>query len=190
MGKNFCNIGSKWCKFCKRGNCDFSKVAVDTLNKCPRIEAIATKTLHDMLIMTDFDTVFDTLCKFYPSQTVNIDGYRDVYNKLFTLHPHKMHNLNDLFIVVEKVVEEDGVYPDVYGKQITGHNPIRYGIEFCKWKDWLSMYITQESLDNFTPTEIVAACLYEMTFNGYDEDIIQGHMDKMIKSIEDIKKNN
>lgn len=69
---------------------------------------------------------------------------------------------------------------------------IKYGIEFCPWKDWVSMYITQDSLDNFTKEDIVAACLHEMTFFGFTDSEVQAEVKKLqdLKdSIEECKNN-
>ena len=37
MGKNFCKIGAKWCKFCRRDVCEFSHTPTESLpnRNCP-----------------------------------------------------------------------------------------------------------------------------------------------------------
>ena len=66
-------------------------------------------------------------------------------------------------------------------------NHIRYGIEFEPWIDWVSMFITQSSLDTFTKEDIVGACLYEMTFFGFTENNVQNEKQKLIDSVNECK---
>ena len=51
------------------------------------------------------------------------------------------------------------------------------------------MYITQDSLDNFTKEDIVAACLYEMTFFGFTDTEVQAEVKKLQESYEEMKIN-
>ena len=99
----------------------------------------------------------------------------------------KRNKLSDPFIAISKVVEKDGSeWPDVYGIRINSKK--RLGMEFVSWRDWATMFITKETLANFTPEEIVAACLYEMTFFGFTEDFIADEHDKLVKSVEEAMK--
>jgi hypothetical protein len=50
-------------------------------------------------------------------------------------------------------------------------------IEFVAWNEWLGMEIDKKSLTNFTELEIIAHCLNEMTFAGFEQDDIQAQMD-------------
>ena len=45
-------------------------------------------------------------------------------------------------------------------------------IEFARWERWLGMEIAPSTLRQFSPPEIVAHCLHEMSFVGYDQDEI------------------
>jgi hypothetical protein len=188
MGKNFCKIGSKWCKFCRRGNCDFSHTPTESLAKCPRIEAISTIQLADLLKQVSFETVFTTLVSYFPSQESSKEGYKEVFETLLTLSPKPLTNLNDLFIHVTLTSDQysDGEYLDVSGIQLNKKDKF-YGIEFCPWKDWVSMHISQESLDTLTKEDIVAGCLYEMTFFGFTDKDVQDEAERLRKSIEKCK---
>ena len=50
------------------------------------------------------------------------------------------------------------------------------------------MHITQDSLDNFSKEDIVAACLYEMTFFGFTDSEVQAEAKKLQESYEECKK--
>lgn len=187
MGKNFCNIGYKWCKFCRRNICNFSQVPVDSLTTCPRVDAISTVQFADLLKQVNFETVFATLVSYFPSQAESKIGYKQVFDTILEMKPEQMTNLNDLFISVKLYNEDGHDYLDVDGVHVNSTDKKFYGIEFCPWKDWISMHITQETLDTLSKEDIVAGCLYEMTFFGFTDESVQEERNRLIKSIEEIK---
>lgn len=56
-----------------------------------------------------------------------------------------------------------------------------------KWENWLGMGLAPETLENFSELEIIAHCLYEMTFCGYEQDEIQKQIDTINKTVEEYK---
>ena len=186
MGKKFCNIEHKWCKFLKHGICKFENVDINTINRCKRIADIETITLSTLVRESDFEKVFSELIKWYRDQEGSKDGYRNVFNKLRTIKPKK-HELGDLFIKVEKVEEDGEEYLNLCGVDVILNNDMRYGLSFTRWKDWVSMFITQETLHTISKEEIIAASLYDMTFFGFEESKIQAENKKMCESIEEMK---
>lgn len=50
------------------------------------------------------------------------------------------------------------------------------------------MGLAPETLENFSELEIIAHCLYEMTFCGYEQDEIQKQLASIDKTVEDFKK--
>lgn len=186
MGKNFCQIGSKWCKFCRRGNCDFSKTPTESLANCPRIEAIKTTNLSTLVNAVDFETVFNSICKWWPNQISNRLGYQDVYNLIKTYTPTEIKNLNDLFIEVDIVEEDDEPWLSVSGVSLSNRYK-KFGIEFTPWKDWVSMNVTSETLARLPIEDIVGACLYEMTFFGFSEEDPENNLQRLKNSIDEIK---
>lgn len=101
----------------------------------------------------------------------------------------KKHKLDDLFIEVRIVKETDGNdWLNVSGVNVLGKSTAKYGIEFNPWRDWVSSFITQKTLDTLDKEDIVAACLYEMTFFGFEEQRVQDEKNKIFNSIEECKK--
>ena len=181
MGKNYCKIENKWCKFLKHEICGVTKDNLKFIDRCPRLVEIETTRLSDLLMGVDFDSVFTKLCFWFNDQEKSEEGYRMVFDKIKAMTPKK-HNLNDLFISIQKE-EEDGVeYLHVNGIHVIGNDDRSYGLEFCDWNEWISMYITKETLNLLSKEEIVAGCLYEMTFFGFTED-------KVKQKLEDLEKN-
>ena len=187
MGKSFCKIENKWCKYCKRGTCNLS----DNVSRCPRLSEIETIRLADVLKDVEFENVFDRLIYWFSDQEKSKEGYRRVFNSLLTMKPKK-HNLDDLFISITKTKDDldpddDREYINVSGVKVIGNDDKFYGIEFVPWNDWISMFITNETLNTLTKDDIVAGCLFEMTFFGFNEDKVQSEMDRICNSIEKAK---
>ena len=53
------------------------------------------------------------------------------------------------------------------------------------WTDWQN---PNKPNDNFTKEDIVAACLYEMTFFGFTDSEVQAEAKKLQESYEECKK--
>jgi hypothetical protein len=49
------------------------------------------------------------------------------------------------------------------------------------WKEWLGMEISDKTAKELDLNEIVALCLNEMTFSGFDEDTIQQYWTDLFK---------
>ena len=115
-----------------------------------------------------------TLLELYPDEKENMAGYQKMFNKLQLLSPTP----TDITIVVKWETDDfDGTkYVDVSGKYNnpkTVEKEFSQALEFTPWSDWLAMEIASESLQDFNELEIIAHCLYEMTFVGFEEEEIQ-----------------
>jgi len=47
------------------------------------------------------------------------------------------------------------------------------------WHEWLFMPINKKSMEQFSEIEIIAHCLWEMTFCGFEEESNQEFLDKL-----------
>ena len=189
MGKNFCKVEWKWCKHLKHnGVCSYCNSEAEGLSVCPRIKEIETVRFYDAVMAVEFDKVSPIICKMH-DQERNIDGYEKVFNTIRSMTPRR-HKLTDLFIRVEKLTENGEDYLDVDGVDVFKNDGRSYGLELSPWVDWISMFITKETLDNLTYEEIVAACLFEMTFFGFTEDDITKQHEKMIESFKELRERN
>ncbi len=126
------------------------------------------------------------LLKLYPKEENNIQGYQTVFEKLMMMTPA----VNDMVIVISNEKDDfDGEeYVDVSGKYKHPKNEeeeFSHAIEFTPWKKWLGMDISTESLKEFTELEILAHCLYEMTFVDFDEKDIKEKLDNLERTLED-----
>jgi len=131
-----------------------------------------------------------TLLAIYPEQIESINAYEEVYNKLQTMEPKEVA----IDIILTQHYDDETLEPscvDVSGINLNAtEDDITNGlaIEFCPWNEWLGMGIDELTLKEFTELEIIAHCLYELTYAGYDENEIQEEFDK-IKGIQEEYKN-
>lgn len=164
--------------------------------------------LFELIEDLTWEEVKEALLKNYPEHAEKyIDGYEEVYFKLNTMEPAE----SDMRICIEWV-EPDGElveegYWDVCGKngslqkdqedfkyfrkshdEAFANSEVSYGIEFSKWNQWLAMEIDENTANNFNlmKSDIIAHCLYELTFISYEEEEIQGKLDELKEQVEKI----
>ncbi|MBN1118610.1 MAG: hypothetical protein JXA77_15470 [Bacteroidales bacterium] len=146
--------------------------------------------LKEVIEETEWHDVEPALLRLYPEQKKNISGFEQVFNKLKQMPANessitiKVMNVLDDFDCIE--------YADVsgyYSKSI--NNPEKQtqslAIDFTPWNEWLGMEIDQISLEEFDKFELIAHCLYEMTFYGFNEDDIQAELVQIQKSVEELE---
>jgi hypothetical protein len=130
------------------------------------------------------------LLKLYPDEKKNLSGYKEVFNKL-KIMPIKESNIS--ILVSNEIDDFDNIeYVNVSGyytnpKDNIDEQELSLAIEFTHWNEWLGMDVSPKTLSDFNELEIIAHCLYEMTFVGYEEKEIQAELDRINESVEEIK---
>ena len=148
--------------------------------------------LYDLIKSNNWLSVELTLLRLYPDQKSMIDEYRNVFEKLNFLEPEES-DMNIVFTECDCDMDEESeikTYVDVSGKKKEkDKNSLTdgYAIEFVEWKKWLGMDLENETMNNFNELEIIAHCLYEMTFCGYTEEEIKEQFNTINDSIEEYK---
>lgn len=152
--------------------------------------------LNDLIKSNNWLSVELTLLQLYPDQDKMIDEYRNVYEKLKFTKPTDY----DEFEIILKEYDCDSnfeideeTYVDVSGqKKIPDPNEITngYALEFLEWDKWLGMDLATETIKKFSELEIIAHCLYEMTFIDYNEEAIQQQWKSLNDRVEEYKKQN
>lgn len=140
----------------------------------------SSQTLKQIIQTHGWASVAAILRSLYPKEEKNIDGYEDLFSQLRIMAAEDIQ----MVIVLKTVIDGDEEYVDVSGKYKypkTEEEKFSQAIEFLPWRQWLGMGIDPESLQEFTELEIIAHCLYEMTFISFEEEEIQ-------KTLEDINK--
>jgi hypothetical protein len=149
--------------------------------------------LNDLLKSNNWLSIELTLLRLYPDQIELADEYRNVFEKLRFLEPE---NYDMSIVLTEYDCDFDDendirTYVDVSGrKKEIDPNSLSdsYAIEFVEWKKWLGMEIAPETIKKFSELEIIAYCLYEMTFIGYVEEEIKEQFDQINDTVKQYKK--
>lgn len=131
-------------------------------------------TLAEIINTNNWLSVGTILLQLYPDQEENMQAYDRIYHSL-----QKVDAINSATeIVIEQSYDEEmqsigaaNVYGIDYASQDELTNAV--ALEFTPWNQWLGMGISELTQKEFTELEIIAHCLYEMTFVGYNEEEIQ-----------------
>lgn len=127
-----------------------------------------------------FNEVFGFLQSQYGDDMAFKDEYAHVYDFIKSINSTDK-NVNfkiGMGWIKDDIDNEE--YVDVYGYNENGEC---LAIEFVPWEDWCNAELTESTM-KFSPIEIIANCLYEMTFIAFDEETIQN---KLLKMEEDVK---
>jgi hypothetical protein len=145
---------------------------------------------RDIIKRNNWLSVEMVLLKLYPDEKKNISGYEEVLSKLKMLEPKE----KDISILVswEKDDFDQTDYVNVSGyhnnpKENTDEANISLALEFTPWNEWLGMDIDANTLKTFNELEIIAHCLYEVTFVGFEEEEIKAELDKINDAAEEIE---
>ena len=107
-----------------------------------------------------------------------------------------LQNMEPVESAIEIVIEQE--FDDetqeyglgnIYGIDHASTDQLSNGValEFTKWNKWLGMNIHEMTCKEFTELEIIAHCLYEMTFVDYEESDIQAEFDRIKGIAEEFK---
>jgi len=141
-------------------------------------------TFKQLIEDTEFNQVWEYIASYYKERSeISIESfkeqYKNLYKKLTVLLP--TDNTKNMYIYIN-VFKDDGnddyycpenfyendteAYFDVCGKD---DEWCGYSIAAASYEDWLSFYIEDKTLTKLSYTSIVAHCLWEMTFYGFEK---------------------
>lgn len=147
-------------------------------------------TLKQLIQSNHWLNIKTTLFEIFPEEIRSIKAYETVFENLSSMEP-----INTEFeIILENEYDiETGEfdYVHLHGKSTNPESKdygTRFAIYFDPWAEWLGMSINAETLKTFSELEIVSHCLFEMTFEGFDEVTIKESADNLNKVSDDFKK--
>lgn len=140
-----------------------------------------------MLHKNEWDSIQISLSNLYPNEIDNIDKYKIMFQRLRTIQPHE--NNEQMEIVIEFTKDycdenDNEEWLDVYGRK--PNDPYKYGIEYVGWEKWLGYTISNQTLDSFPESQIIAHCLYELSWGGFTPEEQLENIESFNKSIEDL----
>jgi hypothetical protein len=129
-----------------------------------------------------------TLLKIYPDQENIVETYQKIYADL--------QEMESLISAIEIIIKQEFYeetqelgMAEVYGmdnsptKEYSG----ALALGMTPWNKWLGMRISELTQKEFTELEIIAHCLYEMTYYGYEEEEIQSELSRIEGIVEEYK---
>lgn len=132
------------------------------------------------------EEILKHLFKLYPDQRKSEEGYKSALSELRTTRPKK----DPMLILVEKCYDK---FDKKYYTHVIGVDPKdtkwTFAIELTLWSHWLGMEIHPKSLEKFKEIDILAHCLWEMTFCGYSNRQIRNDWRKLNKISDQVRKN-
>jgi len=150
---------------------------------------LKTKTnrvlFKDKVKACNFRNVKEALLRLYPDQKKNIKGYRYVFQTLRLMKPR--YNKEGLIIDIRKVGRGRNAYFSVSGVCREKGIKQSFGIEYMPWSKWLGCEVNKQILKKMTKDEIVAHCLWEMTFMGFTQNKIRRELNVLKRQVRDIK---
>jgi len=150
------------------------------------------KILKELIDEVSFPEVWDYLAKEdkYIAEEEDPNHYRSVFEKLERMHPVLR---DDLMIEITEEKQDCRWWkkegePTLAGWDVRGINDEgeRCALDFVCWNEWLGFGIEEKILNSLKPHEIVAHCLYEMTYYGWDEQQIE----RVYEELEEISQAN
>lgn len=141
--------------------------------------------LNDAVKIFSDGEIISRLLQIYPDQKKSKSGYEKVIKELRTTKPVR----TAMEIEVTKV--KDPLEPHEEYTDISGSKPktkMSYSLEFLPWNKWLGMKIAKVSLLHYNYLDIVAYCLWEMTWMGFDQDKIATELKDLVDVGKKIKK--
>jgi Family of unknown function (DUF6557) len=138
----------------------------------------------DIVQACTFGNVKKSLLTLYPDQKRNITGYRYVFETL--RRTRYRENKEGMKIRIEKVGRGKNRYFDVSGISAEGDHQ-SYALEYTSWAKWLGYEVERATLKRMPGEEIVAHCLWEMTFIGFTQNKIRRRLAALKKRIKDVK---
>jgi hypothetical protein len=144
-------------------------------------------TLHDLVLEVQDVAVVEGIARFYDQRETDWlpDAVADVLGQLRKLAPDPAGSRYQLSIELTPPVDpKDQPFWDV--SCIKEGDPERYGLDLSRWEEWLAVRVPRSLLAKMTATEIVAHCVWEMTFYGFTQEKIAAFRAELECSVKEI----
>ncbi len=145
--------------------------------------------LKEIIKSTNWTDVSKVFLHKYPDQHESIEDYKKVYKKLKTKTP-VISNMELTIGNGYPILEEDEPFQEVYGVDGTKRDDgelERFSLSFTLWSKWLGSRISESTLSCYTKEEIVAHCIFDMTFHGFSEPEIKQAKQKLDMKVKDLE---
>ena len=144
-------------------------------------------TLRDLVLEVQEAAVVEAIARFYDQRETQWlpDAVSDVLGQLRKLAPDHAGSRYQLSIELTPPVDpKDQPFWDV--SCIKEGDADRCGLDLSPWDEWIALHVPQSLLDKMTAAEIVAHCVWEMTFHGFTQEKIAAFRAELECSVKEI----
>lgn len=190
MGKCYCKVEHKWCKFCSKGiTCRYNNEFTCNIRKCPRRIENETISFRELLFTVSFSDIMEAMYKYWPQEKKNEAGYKKLYTTLLTIRGKKSNYFIDCSIEGITAYNNDGSKKEELDYYIDAccklpYKKMKYAMDFTPWNEVVTMNITKECLSSLSAAEIAAGVFYEITFYGFNEIKVQNTYQDLVDRFE------
>jgi len=146
--------------------------------------------LYELMHRLDWQAIQEALLRLYPKEKKHLHKHAGAHARLMALQPSESGTDRTRLCIEMRRDQFDGkVRADVCGKDGTlwrESDPDRspapgessdeerhWALDFLAWETVLAMELDRDTLARLSEADIVARILYEITFWGYDPEVIE-----------------
>lgn len=132
----------------------------------------------ELLDMYNDEVIVKNVIKLYPDQKKNKKGYLVTLSELRNLEPI----ITEMEIDITLVENQGDPYIDVHGLK-EGET---YALSYTYFEEWLGYTINEYVFKDFKDIDILAHCIWEMTWNGFTNKQIKEKIELLNDRIKEI----
>ena len=145
-------------------------------------------TLKSLMKNVKHEQILDELLLAYPECITEKHLYEEVLTYLNQVEEKPF----DEFVIAIALIDpsmDDGYEEDIDEEaylSISGYSEkedLHFALGFTRWEEWVNAKIDIQDGLEVNPAELVAICLYEMTFYGFNQDDIKAELETFESSM-------
>ncbi len=145
-------------------------------------------TLKKLMKNVKNEQILDELLMAYPECITEKHLYEEVLTYLGNVEEKPF----DEFVIAIALIDpsmDDGYEEDIDEEaylSISGYSEkedLHFALGFTRWEEWVNAKIDIQDGLEVNPAELVAICLYEMTFYGFDQEDIKAELETFESSM-------
>jgi hypothetical protein len=161
--------------------------------------------LRDLILIADWNEVKSSLLQAYPRSKESISKFQSVFGTLLSLNPCESKMRLYLKEIFPEGTDEEP-YVEVFGKDGTlnkdlpefhrfvenaspefANSETSFALDLVPWDEWLGMELNPSTIQVYSCSEIIAHCLWEMTFFGFDQATIEKEKKEIDRRVMDLE---
>ncbi len=160
--------------------------------------------LKELLLSADWDEVKRSLLRSYSDSRRTVDKLQRVFERLLSLDGRDTKMRLCFATVLSEGIDEEP-YVEVFGKDATlnrelpefrffSETPRRdftnqetsFALELVPWEEWLGMELDPSTSQEHSDSDLIAHCLWEMTFFGFDQETIEKQREEIDRQVKEL----